>query len=497
LSKKSPTQARLRPIDKALFAAGCQSPKRLWLEYHEPASLPPLTPNRLMLAEVGAELVKLARAAFQKGAAVAGENFEQRAAATTAALAEKKPQVLFEAAFRHEDLEVETDILLTSSAGTIDLYEVKSGNKVKSRHLLDVAFQVFVIEAAGHKVRAANILHLNPNYAHHTEDPRAAPDYPVQKLFKSVDASAKVRRMLPRVQSLLQRFRLWLQDDKVRSHPVSLACRQPFPCPFLATCLAQEPPHPLVELPDLTVEQEATLRAAGAHSLSQLDPRQPGLTLVQRRAVRSVREARPVIEPTIVQELKAAQGNLHFVDLQQALFVMPVYEGTYPWQHIPFQWTVTTLRNDGTTDRRQWQADGKEDPRAPFANALADLVREDGTLVFWGPDLEERLRELLEATPEQKPGLRMLLHRPGLDLQHAVRVGAYHKDFHGSFDLNRVLTAFGTKFEGEIADDESASLAFHKLRTARRRNTKLCEALAAYGIARSEGMAGLFRTLTT
>ena len=80
-----------RNIDKALFASGLQCAKRLYLDYHRPAEIPELSGNREQLAEVGGQLLQLARQAFPRGIQIEGRDLEARVAATREHLLAGKP----------------------------------------------------------------------------------------------------------------------------------------------------------------------------------------------------------------------------------------------------------------------------------------------------------------------------------------------------------------------------------------------------------------------
>src|SRR5262249_46375244 len=152
---------------------------------------------------------------------------------------------IFDAAFETDDLETRTDIVIPDGAGAVDVYEVKSGTKVKTRHLRDLAYQVHVLERCGLKVRQMWILHLNTQYRH-----RGGSSYPVHELLKHVDVTAKVRAQAERVEQQIANFRNVLQDATTRELPTGTWCHVPFLCEHLPYCRSGGPEHPLLDLPD-------------------------------------------------------------------------------------------------------------------------------------------------------------------------------------------------------------------------------------------------------
>jgi hypothetical protein len=488
-------RSRSRPLTKTLFASGLQCAKRLYLDYHEPDAVPESEPQRQALAEVGLSLIEHARKAFPSGRLIGEKNIDLAVEQTAAALAGTKDVVLFDAAFRHDLLEVRVDILVGSRSG-VDLFEVKSGIKVKPRHVRDVAFQVLVIEAAGHPVKSASVLHLNGQYRH-----GGGAEYPVHELFKHLDVTDRVRRMLPKIAESVAAFRRAIEDPATLDLPTGTFCSRPFPCGYLPRCRAEGPAHPLIDLPELGTEQEFAWHAKGIDSVTALTEDEPGLTAVQRRALRSMREKGLVVEDLVTAELAELEFPLHFVECFAGLHVLPRFAGARPWHRVPFGWCEHRLHADGRTEVHAHIADGKSDPRSKFVVTLADAVAGPGTLVCFGHDAEEQLRVLLEELPDDKPRIRMLLNMPILEFHHLIHAGVYHPDLRGSFELDALANALGIEplpAEAEIRTPAQAAHALDRLLNPRTRATtrsKLRDQVAALGSWRTGVMLAIYRRL--
>jgi hypothetical protein len=491
-----------RPIDKTLFAAGFQCRKKLHFDYHGAAQTS-VGAARERLLEVGQELLDLARKAFTKGEPVTGKDADERSRRTAELLADPKPRVLFGATFRHEDLIAEADIAISSGNKTLDLFEVKSGARVKVRHILDLAFQTLVIEACGWTVRSTNILHVNRSYAHEGARTDA---YPVQKLFKSVDVTAKVRRSMDKVRQLVTSFRSALHEESVREIPTGTQCMEPFPCPYFTSCLGNSAEQPLVWLPDLTRAQERALQSEGVRSTAQLDPQQPGLTLLQRRALKSLAQGGPVVEPIAREELRRAARPLRIVAFASHLQVLPLFPRSSPWQRIPIAWAARIEHENGKLERRVFVADGKQDPRLPFLESFAASITGPGTVVVWSDAMHACLREMLndlgeEMSPEAKSDLRAVLGLRQIDLQRVIRLGVYDPGFRGSFDFAPVRAALlgtDTPPDGLVSDDDVEQAAARLLNPRSRAptRTKLVADLEAWVERRADDLSRVIARLT-
>jgi hypothetical protein len=451
-----------------------------------------------MLLEVGSELVELASQGFPKGTAVEQDDVEAAIARTHELCASKKALAIFHGVFRHQDVQIATDIVLATGDGSLDLFEVKAGTAVKPRHVLDLALQVHVLEQLGYRVRHMHVLHLNPHYKH-----EGGSKYPVHQLFKSVDVAEKVRKHVGSIAERLESFRLALGDESTLSVPTGSWCMSTFPCYYLPFCLRNGPPHPLIELPGLNKQQTIAFRQRGAEDLSRVDGKQPGLSLVQRRALRSVQGNELVVEPHVREEFDEVEPPIHFVWVEYLLDVLPRYASSRPWQKIPFLWAAVSVDADGRSTQTSFVPDGREDPRAEFVRTLLEGNHDAASLVFYDQDHEARLKELLEDLPEQKADVRALLNSPFLEMQSLLRSGAYHPEFRGRFDLEAVHAALcGPEGgdEGESQTPHAMAAAIRRLANSRTRATtraKLVQDLDAYARRQATRLSQVYSALTT
>lgn len=492
MKKNAPTGRQPRLLDKALFEAGLQCGKRLYLDARE-MHADELPESRRLLADVGRQLVALARSAFPKGVAVVGDSDDELVQHTAELLQAEHP-ILFGATLRQDDIQVTCDILLRQRDGKVDVYEVKSGTKVKQRYLLDLALQVHVLERAGLQVRGAFVLHVNPRYAH-TE----GAEYQVQQLLKSADVTERVRNQKDRLQALLPTLRSQIDDDGVLELPTGTWCTNPFPCPHLPRCTAEGPAHPLRELPDLTRDFEAVLHTEAIESIDQIDPHRPGLGFRQRRCVQSIKDNAPVVEPFVRDELRQVEWPLHALSMAMVTEALPRFTGQRPWRQLPYGWVAHTLHEDGRIVEGSFVHADRDDPRLPFAQSLARHIDAKGAILCWSCDSVGSLRTLLEDLPEAKASVRALLARTNFDLGQLFETGVFHPDLHGRRDLHTAAHVLIDDRGDEalaLRDDEQLLAALQKAAMPRTRATTK-EKLGAEVLAllrwRTQAMLAMYR----
>lgn len=494
---KTKTTAQPHPrFDKALFEAGHQCLKRLYLDHHEP-STEETSESRRSMSEAGRQLVQLARSAFARGVEVGGKSIADTAAKTAELLASGTSAALFGAAFVAEGLEVQTDILVRQKDGSLDVFEVKSGVKVKGRYLGDLALQVLGIERAGHKVRSVFVLHLDKTYKH-----TGGTEYVPTGLIKSADVTERVKKLVPRVGEEVQRFMRQLTDDSVLELPTGTFCTSPFPCPHLAQCKQKEPAFPLRLLPDLTRQQENELHEEGIADLEALDPARASLTTRQRHSLQAVQQKATVIEPFVKQELLHVEFPLHFLSIATTTDALPRFAGQKPWQPTPFAWACETLTEAGKLTQAAFAWADKEDPRAAFVQSLGKHLGQGGMLILWNADVLESVRHLLEALPDDKAMTRVVLSRPHLDLSRLLESGLFDARLLAVRDLTttaNVLAGTESAADTEIVDEDSMRRALQKAATPRVRSAtkeKIAKDLEAYVRDQAGKLVALYRQLS-
>lgn len=485
-----------RNFDKQLFEAGQQCLKRLYLDYHEPAAEAESESRRVM-SETGKQLLQLAKSAFARGVEVEGKTLADAAAKTTELLAGGAVFALFGAAFVADGCEVRTDILVRQKDGSLDVFEVKSGTKVKGRYLTDLALQTLTIERAGHKVRGIYVLFLDKTYKH-----AGGTEYTPKGLIKSADVSERVRRILPRVEQQLQSFVQQVGDNSALDLPTGTFCTAPFPCPHLSKCSKQEAEFPLRLLPDLTRELERELHEEGIADFAQLDPARPSLTLSQRRTLQAARERALLQEPFVKEELLQVEFPLHFLSIATVTEALPRFANQKPWQPTPYAWACETLTEGGKITQAGFAYADKDDPRPEFARTLGKHLSGGGMLILWNAEALECVRSLLESLPEEKQSVRAVLARSHLDLQRLLESGLFHHGLLAERTLSntaRILCGTEQPRDAEIFDEDSALRAIQKASTPRTRaatKEKLATDLRSYVQGEAAMLLALYRAIS-
>jgi predicted RecB family nuclease len=481
-------------LSKSRFQLGLQCQKLLWLKCRRPELADPITELQQHIFDTGTHVGVLARERFGGGMLVAEDHTQSsQALETTARLMADPPAAIFEAAFVHGGVFVRPDALVRAGDAW-DLYEVKSGTKVKPENVTDVAVQVWVLEGAGLKIRRAYLMHLDNTYVY------AGGDYDLGSLFAAEDVTADVRVWVPAIPDLVAEM-LAMLDGPEPERRIGKHCDNPYTCAFYGYCHASLPERAITQLPRVTDELIASLLAAGIQAIDDIPPHFPGLTTAQRTVCETLRRGTARFDPRIEAVLGRLSFPIHFLDFETMQPALPLYPGTRTWQQVPFQWSDHILEADGMLRHCEFIAEADGDPRPAFVASMLEALGEEGSVVAYHASFEDtRLRELAAALPAQANAIERVRARL-FDLEKPVRDFVQHPELLGRSSIKVVLPALveGLGYDGlDIREGGTASLRYLRCAlgvTGVDERAKVLEDLRAYCATDTLAMVELYRTL--
>ena len=158
---------------------------------------------------------------------------------------------------------------------------------------------------------------------------------------------------------------------------------------------------------------------------------------------------------------------LFFLDYETINPAVPLYDGTRPYQKVPFQFSLHVQQEKGgPVTHTGFLHTGTGDPQPHFVKELVDSCGGKGSVVVYNQPFEAGVNETLAETfPEHAAALRAINGRM-VDLLVPFRSRfLYHPDMKGSASLKSVLPALvpDLSYSGlAIADGETASLMYLK-----------------------------------
>ena len=257
-----------------------------------------------------------------------------------------------------------------------------------------------------------------------------------------------------------------------KAHPeiqIGPQCDDPYTCPLHERCWSF--------LPEASVftlyrggKKSFTLLKQGIQHLEKI-PANFALTdnqAIQRAALLA---GKPHIDrPALAAFLGQLEYPVSFLDFETFVTAIPLFDGSRPFQQIPFQYSLHILRRPVAMSRldpehHSFLADGTADPRPEFMRQLRDVLPETGSVVTYNASFESgRLKEGCELLPEFKPWLRKVTPRI-VDLLLPFRgFRYYHPQQHGSASMKAVLPALTGKGYENLAIQEGGAASREFLR---------------------------------
>lgn len=447
-------------LTKSRYLAGLQCLRRLWLAVHDPAPYEPPAPGTPM--EIGQEIGRKAHLLFPGGALISEEPWEHAAAvARTAALMnDARVPAIFEAAFGYDGIRIRVDVMERLAPGVWGLREVKSSGGLKDHYLDDIALQAYVLRGAGVAVSSIELLHVNTAYV------RGPGDICWTEFFARMDVGGDVAARMIDLPGRLPAMRDCLAMTEPPDVEPGRQCDSPYSCEFKDRCTAGKPDDWIAYLPRLAPARADELKALGIEAISAIPADFP-LTSKQVIIRDVTASGRPFVAPDLARLLHGYGPPTCYLDFEAMMPPIPLYEGTRPYQTIPFQWSLHAATGDGVLHHREFLADGDSDPRRRFAETqIETLEMFDGPIIVYSAYEKTRLTELAAQFSDLRESLNAIIDRL-VDLLPIVRGAVYFPEFWFSNSIKAVAPAlcpgFGYDDLEGIADGVAASTAFLRL----------------------------------
>jgi hypothetical protein len=471
-------------ISKSRFLAGLNCPKLLWCMFNAPEKIPPPDAATQSRFDQGHEIGALAKKRYPGGIEVTEKGYAPTVLQTREFLKKNKP--VFEASFCHKTAYCRIDVLAPTNEGW-DIIEVKSTSSVKEEHIPDVAFQRYCAENSGLHVHRCYLLHVNSAYVRKGGiDP--------QQFFTIEDVTEQVSEFLPSVPDLLL-TQLKIIKGRMPKPELGTECVDPSECPVCATDLPENNVTELYRLGKKAYQliNKGIVRIADLPKGFEFSDKQE----IQRECIRT---GKPHVDKKALGKFLAAlKYPLHFLDFEAVNPAIPLFDGTRPFQQIPFQFSLHIIEKPGAKpEHTTYLAPDANDPRPGVIDTLK-VIRPAGTILAYNLSFEKGiLAGLAEARPKER-WLRAAADRL-TDLMVPFRnFWYYDARQHGSCSIKQVLPALTGKSYKHLEISQGDSAAQQFLDAMYKKEGKITEkfrsALLAYCSQDTEGMIEIMRVL--
>ena len=349
---------------------------------------------------------KYARKLFPQGIQIDhSQSFSETIAQSKSALANAPVNnPIYNALITVPSLICEIDILIPVKNGfCYDLYEVKSATSCKDHYLLDIAFQKYVCKMAGLKIRKTHLITINSDYVRQGEiEPKKL--FNVQEMDDLIEPFfSKVGENLKAAGSIL--------SSSCPNTPIGCHCSSPYECPLMPLCWKKvlKNDDNIFTLTGLRAEKKWGLYNEGVIRTINI-PENYKLNGKQEIQVRADRTGKPNIDPKPIKNfVNQLKYPLYFLDFETFAPAIPMFEGSSPYQQIPFQYSLHVQSAPNQKPKqmahRSWIWDGSEgggDPREELLKRLKGLLGKEGSIIVYNATFEKLiLKQAVKAFPSK------------------------------------------------------------------------------------------------
>lgn len=426
-------------ISKSQYVKGLQCPKALWLYRHRKDLAPEITPEKQALFNTGHKTGELAMQYFGEGIEVTNEYWDIKGAIeTTQKLIKDGLDIIYEATAMHpvDGGYSRIDILKrVEGSDEWDLIEVKSSTSVKDYHLDDMAFQYHVFYGAGYKIRKCFMMLIDNSYIRNG-------DINPTQLLRLEEITAHVLSKQDQVDAVAGQLGYILERKAEPNVTIGARCFKPFECDYKDHCWAHVPEYSVYNVFQKPKAEEIAKRHGVA--LEKL-PDHVRLGGTKALDVESYLNGTTVIDAaSIASFLRGVEYPLYFLDYETLQTAIPLFDGTRPFQQIPFQFSVHVQDSPSAElVHDEYLHKERTDPRRAFAERLIELCGHEGTVLIYNKAFEiARNNELAKDFPDLAADIQAINARV-LDLLVPFKKRwLYHPNQNSSASIKAVLPTF-------------------------------------------------------
>lgn len=211
-------------LSKSKYIRGLQCDRALWLDVFNPR-LARYTAEQMRRFDRGREFEYAFKDTFPNGIDISAElkrNVDAYPELTTMYLDKEEEVDLFEAGFLYDEVLVLADVVHKNGDGTLDIYEVKSGNVLSETYKRDAALQHYVISHC-RKVRSFSVVYNGADGVNGSNG------------FNVVDLTEELAAQHDEIEKNIAAMKEILSHGEPAT-PTGQHCLEPYACPYQHYC---------------------------------------------------------------------------------------------------------------------------------------------------------------------------------------------------------------------------------------------------------------------
>ncbi len=160
-------------------------------------------------------------------------------------------------------------------------------------------------------------------------------------------------------------------------------------------------------------------------------------------------------------ELAKLSYPRNYLDFETISFAMPIWEGTRPFEQLPFQWSCHIEDSPGNFEHFEFLDTSGKPPMLDFAEKLISTIDNDGPVIVYSSYEERILRETSIRYPHLEEKIKNIQARL-FDLLPLTQKYYCHPEMRGSWSIKSVLPTVAPELDYGDLDVQGGQAAQQK-----------------------------------
>ena len=384
-------------LSKSRYVLGKRCEKLLWLSCYKIEEQS--EQNNDSILENGNKVGDLARHLFGNYILISYNDDKKIMIDDTEKYLSDKPNIICEASFSYDGNFCSVDILKNDIDGVI-IYEVKSSTHINTSYIHDISYQTWVLQKCGLKVKKSYLVYINNNYIKEGK-------FDINKYFIIEDVSNLLD--LSEIENNILKFKKIINSQEEPKIDIGMYCKankdNPYDCPFFNYCTKQLPSPNVFDVGWRT-SFDKKLEMYNKNIVTFKDILTSGY--LKENANRQIEFELKNLKPRINKDkikkfVDSLRYPLYFLDFESYQAVIPLIDGTKPYQQICFQYSLHYyLEENGELFHKEYLSDDyNKNPMYGLCKQLCiDIPLNSCVLVYNDRFEKTRLKEMAELFPE-------------------------------------------------------------------------------------------------
>jgi len=424
-------------LSKSRYCIGVQCKKMLWMDQYKPEEK--MEVDKESVFKTGKEVGQYAKGIFGEYIDIEFDFEKSKMINATKEALKNKPNNITEASFEYKGGFCSVDILKNDEDG-VEIYEVKSSTYIKDIYYDDVAFQFYILNNLGYKIKRACIVYLNKEYIKNGE-------IDIHKLFKIEDITDLVKSKQEEVEEEINQINEYLKEHNKENEPtddLGINCLRPYTCEYWEYCTRKLPKPNVFNLGSrMYLTKKFEKYYEGKITFEDLQNEDLGPKVLEQIDFEINNKPPRYEKEEIKKILETLKYPLYFIDFETFQLAIPEFDGTKPYQQLPFQYSLHIVYKNGEIQHKEFLAEiDDKNLLRNFTESMIKDIPEDGSVIVYNKAFEHTvINKLAGMFPDLENELNRINNNM-VDFMIPFRErNIYVKEMGGSASIKKVLPA--------------------------------------------------------